>query len=68
MKRQSPLVTGLINLSLGAVFTVLAIYYISEDGGWNIWSILCVVLATFDVGNGIRLLMFNARLKRMQKK
>ncbi|MGM9928649.1 MAG: YdiK family protein [Bacillus sp. (in: firmicutes)] len=68
MKRQSPLVSGLINISLGALFTFLAIYYVTEDGGWNAWSILCVILATFDIGNGIRMLGFHSRLKRMQKK
>lgn len=67
MRRQSPLVSGIVYIVLGAIFTALAINYVSKDG-WNLFSFLIVFLATIDVGSGIRLIMLHIRLKRMQKK
>ncbi|MEH6943195.1 YdiK family protein [Bacillus sp. JJ722] len=67
MRRQSPLTSGIIYIALGAIFTALAINYVSKDG-WNLFSFLIVFIATIDVGSGIRLIMLHIRLKRMQKK
>ena len=67
MKRQSPLVSGILYMILGTLFTYLAISYVSEDG-WTWFSYLIVFLATMDFGSGIRLIMLHNRIKRMQKK
>ncbi|WP_042353103.1 YdiK family protein [Bacillus massiliigorillae] len=67
MRRQSPLVSGIIYIILGIIFTALAINYVSKDG-WNLFSFLIVFLATIDIGSGIRLITLHLRLKRMQKK
>jgi len=67
MKRQSPLVSGILYITLGVLFTYLAINYVSEDG-WNWFSYLIVFLATMDFGSGIRLIKLHYRIKRMHKK
>ena len=66
MKRQSPLVSGILYMILGTLFTYLAISYVSEDG-WTWFSYLIVFIATIDFGSGIRLIMLHFRIKRMQK-
>ena len=67
MRRQSPLVSGILCMTLGTLFTYLAISYVSEDG-WTWFSYLIVFIATIDFGSGIRLIMLHFRIKRIQKK
>lgn len=67
MKRQSPLVTGVIYFAFGIVLTYLAINQVSRNG-WNFFAYIIVFLATIDFGSGIRLIMYHVRLKRMKKK
>ncbi|KAA9016039.1 YdiK family protein [Niallia endozanthoxylica] len=66
--RQSPLFSGIIYIFLGTLFTFFAIQNINEDGGWGFFTILLIILATFDFGSGIRMILFHFQLKRQQTK
>jgi hypothetical protein len=65
--RQSPLFSGIIYLFLGSIFTFFAIENLSDDGGWGFFTILLIVLATFDFGSGIRMVLFHFHQKKQQK-
>jgi hypothetical protein len=55
--RQSPLISGLIYLFLGILFTYFAVQDV-QSSGWGIFSIMLVILATFDLGSGLKMLLF----------
>ncbi|WP_108672165.1 YdiK family protein [Peribacillus acanthi] len=67
MRRQSPLMTGLIYIILGILFTVFAVQNVST-AGWNFFSFLLIILATIDFGSGFRMIMLHLKLKSIQKK
>ncbi|WP_338450803.1 YdiK family protein [Niallia oryzisoli] len=66
--RQSPFFSGIIYIFLGSLFTFFAIRNINEDGGWGFFTILLVILATFDFGSGIRMILLHFQLKKQQTK
>jgi succinate dehydrogenase hydrophobic anchor subunit len=53
---KSPLFSGFIYLFLGILFIYFAIQNIQESG-WSIFTILLVVLATFDCGSGLKMIL-----------
>ena len=63
---QSPLFSGIVYLTLGLLFTYLAIENVNHTG-WGFFSYVLVLLATFDVGSGIRMIQFHFKLKKTQK-
>jgi hypothetical protein len=65
--RQSPLFSGITYVFLGALFTYFAIQSVA-DHGWGFVSYLLVLLATFDIGTGIRAILFHLKMKNKQKK
>ncbi|RHW31514.1 DUF4305 domain-containing protein [Neobacillus notoginsengisoli] len=65
--RQSPLFSGIIYLLLGVLFTYFAIGNVRTEG-WGFFSYLLVILATFDLGAGIRMISFHFKIKRSLKK
>lgn len=65
--KQSPLFSGIVYILLGSLFTYFAIQNVNESG-WGFFSYLLVVLATFDFGSGIRMILFHFKLKQIQKK
>ncbi len=65
--RQTPLFSGIIYIVLGLLFTYFAVQNVNEDG-WGFFSYLLVLLATFDLGSGIRMVLFHFKLKNSQKK
>lgn len=65
--KQSPLVSGVIYILLGSLFTYFAIENVNE-AGWGFFSYLLVMLATFDFGSGIRMILLHFKLKQLQKK
>ncbi|PLR98658.1 YdiK family protein [Bacillus sp. T33-2] len=65
--RQSPLFSGIVYILIGILFTYFAVQNVNEDG-WDFFSYLLVILATFDLGAGIRMIMFYFKLKNLQKK
>lgn len=65
--KKSPLFSGFIYLFLGLLFTYFAIQDV-QDGGWGIFPILLVVLATFDCGSGLKMLLSSFLLKKNKHK
>ncbi|KMY52825.1 MULTISPECIES: YdiK family protein [Bacillaceae] len=65
--KQSPLTTGILYLILGAFFTYLAIQDVNT-GGFGFFTYLLILLATMDIGSGIRLIFMHFRLKSSEKK
>jgi uncharacterized membrane protein HdeD (DUF308 family) len=66
--RQSPLFSGIIYLLLGLLFIFFAVQNVNQEGGWGFFTYLLVILATFDLGSGIRILWFHFQLKNETKK
>ncbi|KKK36251.1 hypothetical protein WQ57_20350 [Mesobacillus campisalis] len=65
--KRSPLFSGIVYLILGLLFTYFAVQNVN-DQGWGFFSYLLVVIATFDLGSGIRMILFHFKLKTIQKK
>jgi hypothetical protein len=65
--KRSPLLSGIVYILLGSLFTYFAIQNVNESG-WGLFSYLLVMLATFDFGSGIRMILFHFKLKQIQKK
>ncbi|WP_053361405.1 YdiK family protein [Bacillus sp. FJAT-27251] len=65
--KRSPLFSGIVYLILGLLFTYFAVQNVN-DQGWGFFSYLLVVIATFDLGSGIRMILFHFKLKAIQKK
>jgi hypothetical protein len=65
--KRSPLFSGIVYLILGLLFTYFAVQNVN-DQGWGFFSYLLVVIATFDLGSGIRMILFHFKLKNVQKK
>ncbi|WP_147536240.1 YdiK family protein [Bacillus marasmi] len=67
--RRSPLISGFIHIILACLFTYFAIENVNEYG-WDFFSYILILLATFDFGTGIRLVGLHFRIKKIieQKK
>ncbi|CRK85404.1 YdiK family protein [Neobacillus massiliamazoniensis] len=64
--RRSPLFSVLIYFLLGCLFTYFAINDVTQNG-WSFFSFLLVILATFDIGSGLKLLFFYFKYKDQMK-
>ncbi|AIE58768.1 YdiK family protein [Bacillus methanolicus] len=64
--RQSPLISGIFYIMLGTLFTFFAIQNVNE-AGWGFFTYLLVILATFDIGSGIRMIAFHFKIKNVNK-
>ncbi|MBS4210437.1 YdiK family protein [Bacillus sp. FJAT-50079] len=62
---RSPLASGILYIFLGIVFTYLAIQQVIVKD-WNFIAYLLIIIATFDLGAGFRLLFLH--FKRKDKK
>ncbi|MBB6447628.1 YdiK family protein [Bacillus benzoevorans] len=67
MKKTS-LFSGIIYLLLGVLFIFFAVQNVNDEGGWGFFSYLLVVLATFDLGSGIRIVWYHFQPKNEQTK
>jgi hypothetical protein len=65
--RRSPLFSGFIYFLLGGLFTYFAIHDVRQNG-WGFFSYLLVLLATFDIGSGLKLIAFYIKYKDQIKK
>ncbi|WP_449622994.1 YdiK family protein [Robertmurraya sp. Marseille-Q9965] len=65
--RQTPLFSGILYIILGLFFTYFAVQDLQQNGEWGIFTYLLVILATFDFGNGIRMILFHFKIKTLQK-
>jgi hypothetical protein len=61
--RTSPLFSGFIYLFLGLLFVYFAVQNVQESG-WGIFTILLVILATFDCGSGLRMIFSSIFFKK----
>lgn len=64
--KQSPLFSGIVYIALGLLFTYLAVENVNQTG-WGFFSVVLVLLATFDIGSGVRMIQFHFKLKQIQK-
>jgi hypothetical protein len=65
--RRSPLFSGLIYFLLGGLFTYFAIDDVQKNG-WGFFSYLLILLATFDFGSGLKMILFHFKNKNQVKK
>lgn len=65
--RQSPLFSGIVYFLLGTLFTYFAIQDVRDDG-WGLFTYLLVLLATFDIASGLKMIGFHLRFKNQIKK
>lgn len=65
--KVSPLFTGIVYLCLGVFFTIWAIQLVNKDG-WGFFSYFLLIIATFDIGGGIRLIGLHLRFKKEMNK
>lgn len=65
--RYSPLGSGILYILLGSLFTFFAIQNVQEDG-WGLFSYLLVILATFDLGSGLKMIAMHYKFKKTLKK
>ncbi|MFP7474501.1 YdiK family protein [Niallia taxi] len=66
--RKSALLSAILYLILGALFTYFAVQSVRDHGGWGFFSYILVILATFDIGTGIRLISFHFMIKKATRK
>ncbi|OZI13265.1 hypothetical protein CEW92_02280 [Bacillaceae bacterium SAS-127] len=65
--RQSPLTAGIFYLFLGVLFTYWAIETVNSSG-FGFFAYVLILVATMDIGSGIRLVFMHFRLKKSIKK
>ena len=66
--RRSPLFSGIFYIILGILFTNLAINYVQREQSWGMIAYLFILVATFDIGAGLRMFALHFRIKSSQKK
>ncbi|MDQ0157726.1 YdiK family protein [Robertmurraya andreesenii] len=65
--RQSTLFSGILYIVFGLFFTFFAIQNLQQTGEWGFFTYLLILLATFDIGGGLRMVFFHFKLKSIQK-
>jgi hypothetical protein len=64
--KRTPLLSGIIYVFLGVIFTKFAIEHV-QQGGWTFFTYLLVGLATFDLGSGLRIIRAHFLIKKKLK-
>jgi hypothetical protein len=64
--RQSPLASGIFYNILGVFFVFLAIQDVNTNS-FGFFTYLLILLATLDIGTGLRLLLIHFKIKKSQK-
>jgi hypothetical protein len=64
--RTSPFFMGILYFAMGIVFTVLAIQSKTEDI-WSFSTVILMIVATFDFGVGIRMMILAKAVKKLKK-
>ncbi|AKP48645.1 MULTISPECIES: YdiK family protein [Bacillus] len=65
--KQTLLSSGIIYLLFGSLFTYMAIENVNSNG-FGFFTYLLIILATLDVGSGIRVIFYYFRMKSRYKK
>ncbi|MEQ6378232.1 YdiK family protein, partial [Bacillaceae bacterium S4-13-58] len=63
--KTSPLVMASIYFFMGVLFTFIAIESTAEDV-WNFTTIILVIVATFDFGVCLRLVLLHFKIKKIK--
>jgi hypothetical protein len=63
---RSPLIPSLFYLIIGCMFIIFAVHEV-KAGGWGFFSYLLVLLATLDLGAGLKMVFFYIRYKDQLK-
>ncbi|KMY45980.1 hypothetical protein AC622_18710 [Bacillus sp. FJAT-27916] len=63
--RRSPLYMATIYFILGAVFIFFAVQNVTRSG-WDFFTYFLVILATLDIGSGIRFIGIHRKIKQMK--
>ncbi len=66
--RKTPLYSGIFYIILGCLFTMIAIQTIQREQEWGIFTYFLILLATFDIGSGLRLITFHFKTKQHEQK
>lgn len=66
--RRTPLFSGIIYIMLGILFTYIAIQTIQRDQEWGFFTYFLIIIATFDLGTGLRMVAFHFKFSTGQKK
>ncbi|MBP2241832.1 hypothetical protein J2Z40_002404 [Cytobacillus eiseniae] len=65
--RNTPLYSGIIYILLGLLFTYIATQNIQREDGWGVFTIFLIIIATFDIGGGLRMIAFHFKMKKALK-
>lgn len=65
LSMNSPFTLGIIYIILGMVFVFFSIQQITMHG-WGVFAFVLILLATWDIGSGIRMMF--THLKKKKKK
>ena len=66
--RRSSLFSGIFYIILGILFTNLAINYVQREQSWGMFTYFLILIATFDIGSGLRMIAFHFKMKQSQAK
>ncbi|MFD2760289.1 DUF4305 domain-containing protein [Lentibacillus juripiscarius] len=67
MMKMTPKTMAIIYFLVGAMFISIAVQ-ITEGSVWNFPTIILALVATLDVGVGIRMLIIHFKIKNQKKK
>lgn len=62
--RRSPMYMAITYFILGAVFVFFAIQNVTRSG-WDFFTYFLIILATLDIGSGIRFIGIHRKIKEM---
>jgi hypothetical protein len=65
--RTNPISMGFFYLTMGSLFTYLAINS-AENGIFSFPTIVLILIATFDIGVAIRMFILSSKIKKMNEK
>jgi DMSO reductase anchor subunit len=66
--RTSPIFMIILYAGLGVLFTVLSVHYAREDGLWSFWTIITMMIATYDYINAFRMYKLKQKIDKLKKK
>jgi Domain of unknown function (DUF4305) len=65
--RTNPITMGIFYLTMGLLFTYLAINS-AENGVFSFPTIILMLIATFDIGVAIRMFLLSSKIKKANAK
>ncbi|KAB2329361.1 DUF4305 domain-containing protein [Cytobacillus depressus] len=66
--KRTPLFSGIIYIILGILFTYIAIQNVQRDQNWGMFTYFLIIIATFDLGTGLRMVAFHFKIVKSQQK